>query len=793
VARVGEAFVDIKPNLDGFENTLSKGVGDAVQKTGQNISKVGGTLTKSVTLPIVGVGTAMFAAATSVDSALKDIRVGTGATGATLAQLETDFKEVASGSSASIDRVGTTIADLNTRLGLTGKPMQDLAGQILDLEQITGGTAVNLDTLTRVFGAFQVGPEEYGETLDKLFRASQATGVEFNDLQGLLVSQSAAFGELGFSMDDTVAILGQFEKAGVNTGTVLGGLRVSIMKAASEGEDAASFFRAGVGTIEDFLAAGDEAGAQAAAKELFGARGFLDALDAIKRGQFNIDDTVDQIVNGQDSISGLADETQTFANDFAEFKNKMTLSLAPLGQKLIPLLTQALETIVPVIITLVDKFANMDPTLLKVIGAIAGVMAVLGPILIVVGKVVIIVGKLAGVFTFFLSPVGLVIAAIAAVIAIIVIVVKNFDTIKEVILKVAGAIGDFIGGAIQAIKDAFNAVWETVKAVAQGILDAFFAAFDFLVEIFTTSLEVIWTVVTTVFNAIKDFIQTIIDAISSAISAVFEFISNLISTVMDTIKKVITTVLDTIKTVWTTALNFVLDAVKFVFNAVKDFITTVIGTVLTVVTTVLGKIRDVFSRIFNTIRDVVFGVFKKLKDIVVSALSEFFDRFTRGLGKIKDAFVGTFNGIVDFFSGVVSTLARVGKNIFGFVKDSFKSAVNFVINGWNSLRFTIPSFGVGPIKFPGFELGVPRIPLLANGAIVTGPMLAGIGEAGPEAVIPISRPARAMQLMEQSGLADMVRGQGSAVTIQTANFVNGTDADLVAQKVMAAWRGRSAA
>jgi hypothetical protein len=47
--------------------------------------------------------------------------------------------------------------------------------------------------------------------------------------------------------------------------------------------------------------------------------------------------------------------------------------------------------------------------------------------------------------------------------------------------------------------------------------------------------------------------------------------------------------------------------------------------------------------------------------------------------------------------------------------------------------------------------------------------------------------------MEQSGLADMVRGQGSAVTIQTANFVNGTDADLVAQKVMAAWRARSVA
>ena len=39
----------------------------------------------------------------------------------------------------------------------------------------------------------------------------------------------------------------------------------------------------------------------------------------------------------------------------------------------------------------------------------------------------------------------------------------------------------------------------------------------------------------------------------------------------------------------------------------------------------------------------------------------------------------------------------------------------------------------------GLELGVPKIPMLATGGVVTAPTLAVIGEAGPEAVVPLSQ------------------------------------------------------
>ncbi|MGO4422642.1 hypothetical protein AB4Z54_29060, partial [Streptomyces sp. MCAF7] len=44
----------------------------------------------------------------------------------------------------------------------------------------------------------------------------------------------------------------------------------------------------------------------------------------------------------------------------------------------------------------------------------------------------------------------------------------------------------------------------------------------------------------------------------------------------------------------------------------------------------------------------------------------------------------------------------------------------------------------------------------ANGGIVYGPTQALIGEAGPEVIIPLTRPQRARQLAEQANLAELL-------------------------------------
>jgi hypothetical protein len=92
-----------------------------------------------------------------------------------------------------------------------------------------------------------------------------------------------------------------------------------------------------------------------------------------------------------------------------------------------------------------------------------------------------------------------------------------------------------------------------------------------------------------------------------------------------------------------------------------------------------------------------------------------------------------FEGIKLGFGLVVTYL----KTVAGIYKEIF----NGIAKGWNNtigkLSFTIPNIPGLPGR--GTKIEVPNIPMLADGGIVTGPTLAMIGEAGPEAVVPLDR------------------------------------------------------
>jgi hypothetical protein len=81
------------------------------------------------------------------------------------------------------------------------------------------------------------------------------------------------------------------------------------------------------------------------------------------------------------------------------------------------------------------------------------------------------------------------------------------------------------------------------------------------------------------------------------------------------------------------------------------------------------------------------------------------------------------------------------KNLWSGLSDGFKDVLNFLIDGWNALDFGIhvnlPSWLGGA----GLNIDdvIPDIPRLAAGGIVSSPTLALIGEAGPEAVVPLGK------------------------------------------------------
>jgi phage-related protein len=124
----------------------------------------------------------------------------------------------------------------------------------------------------------------------------------------------------------------------------------------------------------------------------------------------------------------------------------------------------------------------------------------------------------------------------------------------------------------------------------------------------------------------------------------------------------------------------------------------------------------------------------------------------------------TFRNIVNAVFDGIKFGFNILKTYFTTILGIYKTIFNGIASLWNNtigkLSFKVPNWVPG-LGGKGFD--VPNIPMLAQGGIVTGPTLAMIGEAGPEAVVPLSR------------AGEFGMGGGGNVTIN----VNGGDPDQV--------------
>jgi hypothetical protein len=102
--------------------------------------------------------------------------------------------------------------------------------------------------------------------------------------------------------------------------------------------------------------------------------------------------------------------------------------------------------------------------------------------------------------------------------------------------------------------------------------------------------------------------------------------------------------------------------------------------------------------------------------------------------------------IVGYFAGLPAKISSAVSGMWDGLKDSFRSAINWIISHWNSLSLKIPAIdthvpGIG--KVGGFSLDTPNIPLLAAGGIVPatpGGRLVRVAEGGQdEAIVPLGR------------------------------------------------------
>lgn len=138
----------------------------------------------------------------------------------------------------------------------------------------------------------------------------------------------------------------------------------------------------------------------------------------------------------------------------------------------------------------------------------------------------------------------------------------------------------------------------------------------------------------------------------------------------------------------------------------------------------------------------------------VKKISEWFDKLLNAIdvtahgigrkgGPFRSAGAALMSAFFEGITGSIKGLGSIAEAVVSRVKASFNSAIGAI----NS-RLTV-AFKVLGVSAPG-------IPYLAKGAVIDQPTLAMVGEAGPEAVVPLSDPVAAASVLMKSGLANMM-------------------------------------
>jgi hypothetical protein len=151
---------------------------------------------------------------------------------------------------------------------------------------------------------------------------------------------------------------------------------------------------------------------------------------------------------------------------------------------------------------------------------------------------------------------------------------------------------------------------------------------------------------------------------------------------------------------------------------------------------IFGKAVDGIKYAFDKLWGAIKFVFDWAKNnwpLLLAIITGPFGPAILAITTFKDQIMNVFSLI---YNGIKATMGFIANVITAPFKAAFKSVAWLWNNTVGKLSFTVPSW-VPLIGGKGFD--VPDIPMLADGGIVTSAQLAVIGEAGPEAVIPLSK------------------------------------------------------
>lgn len=137
---------------------------------------------------------------------------------------------------------------------------------------------------------------------------------------------------------------------------------------------------------------------------------------------------------------------------------------------------------------------------------------------------------------------------------------------------------------------------------------------------------------------------------------------------------------------------------------------------------------------WNAVRNGIAGAWNKISSTVSGKVNALKGKLSGAWSAIKSAAASAWNAVKDHIINPIKAAGDKVKGVIDKIKGFFPVKIGNILSGLKLPHFSISGkFGINPPSVPKFSVNWYK-----TGGIFDAPTIAGIGEAGPEAVVPLN-------------------------------------------------------
>jgi TP901 family phage tail tape measure protein len=394
--------IEITGNAQGLTNAISTAEGK-LKAFGSKLQSVGGSLTRSLTLPLVAIGGAATSMALNFDQSMTQIKSLVGIAGDEVDAMGETAKQMALDTGKSATEAADALFFI-TSAGLRGdEAMQTLEASLKAAAVGLGETKTIADLATSAMNAYGSDTLSASAATDILATAVREGKLEASELAGSMGGVIPIASNLGVEFHEVAGAMAAMSRTGTNASegaTQLNAILSSIAKPTEQSITA--FERMGLTTddLQKSLAEDGLMNTLVLLKNRLDSTGlsFTDIVPNIRAWKGVLDltgagmETNIGIMKSLENHLGATDRMFKINAESASFKfnkslNEMKGSLLEVGSVLLEMLVPVVTKLANFLREASDSFKNLDDGTKRFIITIGGVAAVVGPALIVIGKI----------------------------------------------------------------------------------------------------------------------------------------------------------------------------------------------------------------------------------------------------------------------------------------------------------------------------------------------------------------------------------------------------------------------